>query len=90
MLYKQLLKYAKSTSISSSNVKKQSNVKVESVTGPTIGRQPQRIALRCHGLRNLNIRILNLPFDLAQGGELVEPFRISCFEFVIYHELIFS
>jgi hypothetical protein len=22
-----------------------------------------------------------LPFDLAQGGELVEPFRISCFEF---------
>ncbi len=26
------------------------------------------------------IRILNLPFDLAQGGELVEPFRASCLE----------
>ena len=25
----------------------------------------------------------NLPFDLAQGGELVEPFRISYFEFRI-------
>jgi hypothetical protein len=42
---------------------------------------------------HLNIRILNLPFDLAQGGEsidvaqdrepvvrLVEPFRISRFD----------
>jgi len=25
----------------------------------------------------------NLPFDLAQGGELVEQFRISCFGFRI-------
>jgi hypothetical protein len=24
----------------------------------------------------------NLPFDLAQGGELVEPFRISDFRFI--------
>ena len=30
-----------------------------------------------------NIRILDLPFDWAQcGGELVEPFRISCFGFI--------
>lgn len=41
----------------------------------------------------LNFRFLVLPFDYAQGGELVEPFRIlarpiiamagraSCFEF---------
>jgi len=27
------------------------------------------------GLRR---KILDLPFDLAQGGELVEPFRASC------------
>jgi hypothetical protein len=25
-----------------------------------------------------------MPFDLAQGGELVEPFRISIFEFRIF------
>ena len=36
MLYNQLLKYAKSTSISSSNIKKQNNVKVESVTTPAM------------------------------------------------------
>ncbi len=35
-------------------------------------------------LENWNIQILNLPFDLAQGGEPVEPFRISIFEFRIY------
>jgi len=29
---------------------------------------------------HLEILILNLPFDLAQGGELVEPFRISIFD----------
>jgi hypothetical protein len=34
-------------------------------------------------LGNWKIRILNLPFDLAQGGELVEPFRASCFGFRI-------
>ena len=28
-------------------------------------------------LDHLRIRILYLPFDLAQGGELVEPFRAS-------------
>ena len=32
---------------------------------------------------HLSIRILDLPFDLAQGGELVEPFRASDFEFRI-------
>jgi hypothetical protein len=30
------------------------------------------------------IGILNLPFDAAQGGELVEPFRISIFDIRIY------
>ena len=30
---------------------------------------------------------MDLPFDLAQGGELVEPFRISIFGFRIYHKL---
>jgi hypothetical protein len=29
-----------------------------------------------------------LPFDLAQGGELVEPFRISDFVFRIYSHVI--
>jgi hypothetical protein len=28
----------------------------------------------------LNIRISDLPFDLAQGGEPVEPFRVSKFD----------
>ena len=28
-------------------------------------------------LDDLNFGYSNLPFDLAQGGELVEPFRIS-------------
>jgi hypothetical protein len=31
----------------------------------------------------LDIQIYDLPFDLAQGGELVEPFEIWCLEFVI-------
>mgnify|MGYP001812782076 CR=1 FL=1 len=31
-------------------------------------------------LEHSNIWILDLPFDLAQGGELVEPFRFSCFD----------
>jgi hypothetical protein len=31
----------------------------------------------------LSIGIWNLPFDLAQGGELVEPFVIWCSEFGI-------
>ena len=30
---------------------------------------------------HLNIGIFNLPFDMTQGGELVEPFRISIFGF---------
>ena len=30
---------------------------------------------------HLNLENLDLPFDLAQGGELVEPFRISIFGF---------
>ena len=29
---------------------------------------------------------MNLPFDLAQGGELVEPFRASCFGFRIFRD----
>jgi hypothetical protein len=32
---------------------------------------------------HLNFGDSNLPFDWAQGGELVEPFRISCFGFCI-------
>jgi hypothetical protein len=31
---------------------------------------------------------LNLPFDLAQGGELVEPFRISIFGFRIFSPFV--
>ena len=34
-------------------------------------------------LGHLNFGDSNLPFDLAQGGEPVEPFRISYFEFRI-------
>ncbi len=34
-------------------------------------------------LGHLNFGNSNLPFDLAQGGEPVEPFRISYFEFRI-------
>ena len=36
---------------------------------------------------HLNIWYLGLPFGLAQGGELVEPFRISIFGFRNYHKL---
>ena len=32
---------------------------------------------------SLNIDIWDLPFDSAQGGELVEPFGIWCLEFEI-------
>jgi hypothetical protein len=38
----------------------------------------------CFG--HLNFGHSYLPFDFAQGGELVEPFRISCFEFRISPE----
>ena len=31
----------------------------------------------------INTVIWDLPFDLAQGGELVEPFVIWCLKFVI-------
>jgi hypothetical protein len=30
-----------------------------------------------HGFGHLNLEHWILPFDVAQGGELVEPFRIS-------------
>jgi UDP-N-acetylmuramoyl-tripeptide--D-alanyl-D-alanine ligase len=33
---------------------------------------------------HLNFGNSDLPFDLVQGGELVEPFRISCFGFRIF------
>jgi hypothetical protein len=38
--------------------------------------------------RSLDIRIWDLPFDLAQGGEPVEPFVIwcLCFEILLYYE----
>jgi hypothetical protein len=35
------------------------------------------------GFGHLNLDHWKLPFDLAQDGELVEPFRISCFGFRI-------
>ena len=35
-------------------------------------------------LDHLKIVIWILPFDLAQGGELVEPFRVSSFGFPVY------
>ena len=35
-------------------------------------------------LKKSFIRILNLPFDLARGAELVETFRISYFGFPVY------
>ena len=34
-------------------------------------------------LNRLEFGICDLPFDLAQGGELVEPFVIWCLDFVI-------
>jgi hypothetical protein len=49
--------------------------------------------MKSQHLKKSFIRILNLPFDsfgieahdrLAQGGELVEPFRISYFGFPVY------
>ena len=36
-------------------------------------------------LGHSDIRISDLPFDLAQGGELAEPFRISGYGFRIYY-----
>jgi hypothetical protein len=33
---------------------------------------------------SLEIEICDLPFDLAQGGELVEPFVIWCLLFGIF------
>ena len=36
------------------------------------------------GLEHCDFGDLNLPFGFAQGGELVEPFRISIFGFRIY------
>jgi len=38
-----------------------------------------------HGFGRLNLDHWILPFDVAQGGELVEPFRISCFGFRIFN-----
>jgi DNA-binding transcriptional LysR family regulator len=38
-----------------------------------------------HGLGYLNLDHWILPFDVAQGGELVEPFRISCLGFRIFN-----
>jgi hypothetical protein len=35
----------------------------------------------------LNIGIWNLPFDLAQGGELVEPFVIWVLQFGAWNSL---
>ena len=43
------------------------------MTRPTLGDE--------ESFEHSSIKILNLPFDLAQGDELVEPFRASCFEF---------
>ena len=34
-------------------------------------------------LKHLNLCFWKLPFDQAQGGELVEPFRISSFGFLV-------
>jgi hypothetical protein len=45
-------------------------------------------SLNGHRFENLNIWILNLPFDLAQGGELVEPFRASDLGFRIFAHLL--
>jgi len=36
-----------------------------------------RLADNSFGHLHFDFGNLNLPFDLAQGGELVEPFRIS-------------
>ena len=33
---------------------------------------------------SLDIEVCDLPFDVAQGGEPVEPFVIWCLGFVIY------
>jgi hypothetical protein len=36
----------------------------------------------CRRFDHLNLGHSILPFDMAQGGELVEPFRISSFGFI--------
>ena len=41
---------------------------------------------RCVGFGHCDFEHSDLPFDFAQGGELVEPFRASCFEFRIWFE----
>ena len=60
---------------------------------PSIGGIIIRDIMKNQHLKKSLIRILNLPFDsfdieahdrLAQGGELVEPFRISYFGFPVY------
>ena len=52
--------------------------------------RPWRYKLQTiHSVNHLNIRYLNLPFDLAQGGEPVEPFRISIFGFRIYRNRLY-
>jgi selenide,water dikinase len=44
-----------------------------------------RVTLLMASLNRDAARIMsNLPFDLTQGGELVEPFRISSFGFPVY------
>jgi hypothetical protein len=40
------------------------------------------------GLEHLSVRILYLPFDLAQGGEPVEPFPASGLGFRILRHFI--
>ena len=40
------------------------------------------------GFCHWNFGNLNLPFDWAQGGELVEPFRASDFDIRIFLTLI--
>ncbi len=53
----------------------------KSETNPNIELPKFKIQFRISEFGNLN-----LPFDFAQGGELVEPFRISCFGFRILSE----
>jgi hypothetical protein len=43
--------------------------------------QSSKQNLSAHRFGHLNLSHSNLPFDVAQGGEALEPFRISCFVF---------
>jgi len=46
----------------------------------------RRVYIVCRNSRlgHLDLDHLNVPFDSAQGGELVEPFRVSCLRFRIF------